>query len=87
MSEREPKMVSILKTGNAVELTIVRSLFQSAEIPFTIRGDGVQDLFALGRLGGFNPLTGPAIVEVPEDYADDARALLASHTEGSPDED
>ena len=80
-------MVTILKTGNAVELTILRSLFESAEIPFSIRGDGVQDLFALGRLGGFNPLTGPAIVEVPEEFAEDARALLESAVEEGSDED
>ncbi|HSS50444.1 MAG TPA: hypothetical protein VLX28_16020, partial [Thermoanaerobaculia bacterium] len=42
----------------------------------------VQDLFALGRVGlGFNPITGPIFLLVPEEHAEEAARLLAESEE------
>ena len=68
----------ILKTGEPAELSVVRSLLEAAGIPCVVDGEGVQDLFGVGRLGaGYNILTGPVRVKVPTERAAEARALLA----------
>ena len=58
---------------------MAKSVLQSAGIGCLVRGEGIQDLFAIGRMaaGGFNPITGPVELFVAAGDADDARALLA----------
>ncbi len=58
-------------------MPIAKSLLQSADIPFVVEGDGIQDLFGAGRLGAYNPVTGPAALRVAPQDVDDARAVLA----------
>ncbi len=57
-------------------MAVAKSLLQSAEIPYVVEGDAIQDLFGIGRLS-FNPLVGPAAIRVASQDADDARTLLA----------
>jgi hypothetical protein len=81
LPEPEPipdaKLVTVLRTGNVNELAFAESVLTDADIPFVKKGEGVQDLFALGRLGlGFNPITGPIVLLVSEEHADEAARLL-----------
>ena len=58
-------------------------------IPYVKQGDRVQDLFGIGRLGGFNVLTGPAKLLVYEADAEAAAHLLRDQppVESLPDEE
>lgn len=77
-------LVTVLETGDPSELVFAESVLQQAGIPFVKKGDSLQELFALGRLGtGFNPIAGPIVLLVSEEQADAAAQLLE---ESMPDE-
>ncbi|HSU84835.1 MAG TPA: DUF2007 domain-containing protein [Thermoanaerobaculia bacterium] len=81
---QEVELVTVLETGDPSELLFAESVLREAGIPFVKRGDSLQELFALGRLGtGFNPIAGPILLQVPEEQADAAAQLLE---ESMPDE-
>ena len=72
------EFVSVLTIADASLVPIVKSLLSSENIRFFIKGEGVQDLFGSGRLGsGFSIITGPPVVYVEPDRAEEARELLA----------
>jgi hypothetical protein len=50
-------------------------------IEYLVRGEGVQDLFGVGRLGGYNCVAGPAEFWVNAEDAECARTLLDGLTE------
>ncbi len=79
-AEPEPEpdvgLVSVLETGDPAEMAFVESLLLEGNIPYVKQGDGVQDLFGIGRLGGFNVLTGPAKLLVSEEHVEAAREIL-----------
>jgi hypothetical protein len=55
-----------------------KSILEDADIPFMAKGEGVQDLFGMGRIGpaGYNLITGPVEIQVPSNYEKEARVLL-----------
>jgi hypothetical protein len=79
-SEPEPEpdvgLVSVLETGDPAEMAFVESLLLEGNIPYVKQGDRVQDLFGIGRLGGFNVLTGPAKLLVAEEHVEAVREIL-----------
>jgi hypothetical protein len=78
------ELVTVLETGDPSELVFAESVLREAGIPFVKKGDSLQELFALGRLGtGFSPIAGPIVLQVPEDQAEAAAQLLE---ESMPDE-
>ena len=71
------RLVTVLETGDPAELAFAESVLIDADIPYTKKGESLQDLFVLGRLGlGFNPITGPVLLQVPEENAEAAIQLL-----------
>jgi hypothetical protein len=73
-----PPLVTVLATGDNAKLLVAKMLLEASEIPFVVVGDGLQDLFGIGRLtGGTNFLTGPVQIRVTEDDAEDALEILA----------
>lgn len=79
------ELVTVLETGDPALLAVAESLLIDAEIPYLKRGDFLQDLFALGRLGtGANPITGPVAVQVAKENADSALQVLAEIEAGEP---
>ncbi len=71
-------LVALVRTGDPNELAFAEAVLTDANIPFVKKGESVQDLFALGRIGmGFNPLTGPIVLLVSEEHAAEAAKLLA----------
>lgn len=76
--EPEPDvgLVSVLETGDPAEMAFVESLLLEGNIPYVKQGDRVQDLFGIGRVGGFNVLTGPAKLLVSEEHVEAAREIL-----------
>jgi len=70
-------LVPVHETGDAIRSTLVKSLLEGAQIPYRARNDQLQDLFGFGRLVPVNPISGPVIFLVPEQYAAEARGLLS----------
>ena len=63
-------------------LALAESLLGDEEIPFLARGEGIQDLFGLGRIGNYNPIIGPVVILVLREDVARARAALADLPEG-----
>jgi SP family arabinose:H+ symporter-like MFS transporter len=71
------ELTTVFTTGDEGLIQLIKSLLEEADIPCFARSQGVQDLFALGRMGtGYSPITGPVEIQVPRDRADEARELL-----------
>jgi hypothetical protein len=68
-------LVTVMAEEDPARLALAESLLMDAEIPYTKKGEQVQDLFGMGRLA-FNPLVGPVLLQVPQEHAEEARALL-----------
>ncbi len=74
----ENPWVTLLSSADSGELAVIKSLLEESEIPYFVRGEGVQDLMGIGRItGGYNLLTGPMELQVPKQDAEAARELLA----------
>jgi len=74
------ELVLVLSTGDAGLIAVAKSLLEGEKIDFFVRGDGLQDLFGLGRITGFSYAMGPAEFWVREPDAGRARELLAGLT-------
>ena len=70
-------LVTVLATNDLGLIDIAESLLEGGGIPYLAKGEGVQDLFGLGRLTAVNPITGPVEIQVNASDADSARRLLA----------
>ncbi len=85
-SETEPefvKFVTVHETGDPALIAFAKSILQSEGIKYFIKGEGLQDLFAGGRLGtGFNPIIGPVKIQVDEKDVEKAKELLKQIEEG-----
>jgi hypothetical protein len=67
----------VLATSDLGEIALAEGILEGAEIPYLARGEGIQDLFGLGRLVPVNPITGPVSIEVAAENELRARELLA----------
>jgi len=72
----DAELVSVLATGDAAILAVAGSLLEGENIDYFVRGDGLQDLFGIGRVTGFNFAMGPAEIWVRMDDAERAREVL-----------
>lgn len=83
----EENFVTILATGDSGQIAFAKSLLDDAGIPYVAKGEGVQDLFGMGRLGGgYNFVTGPVQIQVHSNYEDEARELLERIENPPPDQ-
>ena len=69
-------LVPILATGDAALIALAKSLLESEHIEYLVKGEGLQDLFGLGRLTGYSYAMGPAEFWVRADDEARARELL-----------
>ena len=72
----DAELVCVLATGDAGLTAIAKSLLEGEDIDFFVKGEGLQDLFGLGRLTGFSYAMGPAEFWVRADDAERTRLLL-----------
>lgn len=78
LKEPPPDPVTVFTSRNPALFPVARSILEGEEVPFFVRGEELQDLFGIGRLGlGFNPIVGPVEIQVPAADAERARELLA----------
>ena len=59
LKSEENELVTIFKTANQVKIAIAKSLLDSTDIIYCTKNEIVQDMFGIGTLGGYNPITGP----------------------------
>jgi hypothetical protein len=85
--EPDAPLVCVLATGDAGIIAIAKSLLEAEQIDYLLRGDGLQDLFGMGRMTGFSFAMGPAEFLVRAEDGDHARELLADLTTAAPETD
>ncbi len=79
----EPKigwreLITVLETADENLVVVAKGILEGAGIPYLAKADRLQDLIGWGRFGsGFNIIVGPIQIQVPEEYVEAARALLA----------
>ena len=74
------QLVTVFASGDPTRLAVAKLVLRAEGIPFITMGEGVQDLFGLGRLfGGLNLITGQVRIQVREQDA--ARALESLNAE------
>jgi len=66
----------IFEDGDPVRTEVVRAVLEAGGIDCFIQNAGVQNLFALGSIGGLNPLMGTVKVYVRHEDRARAEALL-----------
>jgi hypothetical protein len=76
LSDEPADLVTILATGDSGMMAIARSLLQSAQIPFVVMNEAAQDVIGIGRIVGYNPITGPMQLLVRAPDAADAELIL-----------
>ena len=72
----DAELVRVFATGDMGVIAIARSLLESEKIDYFVRGDGLQDLFGLGRATSYSFAMGPAEFWVRADDAENVRVLL-----------
>lgn len=73
------ELVTVWSAVDHARTLVATSLLEEEGIPHFVRGEQLQDLFGMGRLGaGYNLLVGPAEVQVPVEHEARARELLAA---------
>jgi Putative prokaryotic signal transducing protein len=72
----DAELVPVFKTGDAGLIAIAHSLLEGEKIDYFVRGEGLQDLFGLGRATNYSFAIGPAEFWVRAEDADNARTLL-----------
>jgi hypothetical protein len=70
------ELVTVYKASVPSILAIAKSILGSAGIDYFAKGEGIQDLFGFGRLGGYNVVAGPVELQVRKEDEDDAKKLL-----------
>jgi hypothetical protein len=80
-------LVTILETTDANVLAVVKSLLESAGIPYLAQGDRAFSLLPLpGPPAGLAKAPFRVLVRVPPEYAQAARDLLATRASGDDEE-
>ncbi len=77
MTKNPDEFYLIFEDGDALRAEVVKSAFEAAGIDCFIQNEGVQNLFAMGGMGGLNPLMGTVKVYIRSEDQARAEALLA----------
>jgi len=71
--------VDLVRTTDLTQLAILKSALESAGIPFAVQGEEGLHQIPIGRFGlGFFRRVMGAVIRVPSERADEAKAFLAS---------
>ncbi len=86
MNDPEDELVAALRTWDLVQLAVVKSLLESADVPFTVQGEDSLHLLPIGG-GFFNPGAHAAVLLVRREDVDEVRKLLESAISGADSSD
>jgi|GEM_PF-3460966 len=68
-SEAEKQdFITILKTGDQVKISMAKAILDAENIVYLVKNEIVQDLFGLGKVGGYNYLLDPTEEENTKFY-------------------
>jgi hypothetical protein len=74
-------LVTVFESGDIALFALAKAALDQADIRYITDGEGLQDLFGMGRIGtGFNLITGPPRIRVTATNAQRARHVLAELT-------
>lgn len=76
MKKDSEEFALVFEDGDPMRVRVVVSLLEDAGIDCMVKNDGVQNLFALGSLGGMNPLIGVMKILVRHEDREAAEKLL-----------
>ncbi len=69
--------VTVFESGHEGVIAVAKSMLDEANIEYSVKGEGVENLLGVGVMGtGFNPITGAIQIQVLDDKAEYARELL-----------
>jgi hypothetical protein len=74
----EAEMTTVFVVEDLVQKALLESVLREADVPYLIRNAGVQNLFGVGQIGGFNLATGPEEIQVPSAEFERARELIVA---------
>ena len=70
-------LVTVFESADAALLAMAKAALERAGIRFVAEGEGIQDLFGMGRLfSGYNLITGAPRIRVTAENAERARQIL-----------
>lgn len=79
-----PDLVTVMATDDPSLFPVLQSLLEAEGIRCVIANQVAQDVIGMGRLvTGFNPVIGPALLQVAPEDLDAARELIAHHISAS----
>jgi hypothetical protein len=79
---RSDGIVTVFTGGEMGQILMAKMLLEAEGIRFVTEGEGVQDLFGLGRAGGgYNLFTGPVKLRVAAENAPRAIEVLREMAE------
>lgn len=75
-------LVEVFRAWDPALLPVIESLLETNGIPYVVENDVMQDILGWGRLTwGYNSITGPPSVRVPQDRVEEALELLTERRE------
>ena len=82
------ELVIVYRTADVALLPILKSLLDSADIPYIVQGEEALGMLPLGRfaVGVVNPRTMAASILVPRERAGEAEQLLTAVSDADTDE-
>jgi hypothetical protein len=78
MSHERENYVTVFASGNEALLVVAKSLLESAEIDYLVRGEAIQAIWPGVAGSGFSAVGGPVELLVKAEDETEARKLLAS---------
>ena len=85
-AEESVKYVSVLETSDSTLLPVIKSMLESAGVPFVVEGEDALGILPVGGAGGGASIFSKGIVArvlVPSDRREEAEALIR----GTPDDE
>ena len=67
---------TVLETSDLGLIALAEGILEGADIEYLARGEGIQDLFGMGRLVPVNPVSGPVLIQVAAENEQRALDLL-----------
>ncbi len=81
-SNHDLDLRTVLETNDLGLIALAEGILEGASIEYLARGEGIQDLFGLGRLVPVNPISGVVAIQVAAENEEQARDLLADLATG-----
>ena len=76
------ELVTVFQSADVALFALARAALDRAGVRYVAEGEGIQDLFGLGRLfSGYNLITGAPRLRVPPEEAERAREVLSELNE------